>query len=140
MARLASFEVPPAPMPGAKEELAQLLETLHRVGALRVLNGFFGQLGGVSDVALTEINSEAGQNIVGALLAVGQFLASMPADDMERLVQGMSAGEGRSRHLRKPPSLLALFRLMRSPDTRRAMGALLLTLNSIGSAMRKPAK
>ncbi len=61
MATRLDYEVPPVRMPGAQAEWDALLEALHRSGTLRILRGFFGRLGAVSDVALGEANTERGK-------------------------------------------------------------------------------
>lgn len=138
MAQKLDYSVPAAPQPGAKEEWDALLEVLHRSGTLRFLRGFFGQLGPVSGVALREANSEAGRNLMGGILAVGQILVRVDVDQDAKLALGIAAGAGQSRYASKPPGLLKLLRILRAPDTRRALGTILQLLSRIGAALRQP--
>jgi len=137
MAEPVDYVVPPAPFPGAREELDDLIETLHASGTLRVLNGFFGRLGEVSGVALTEMNSPAGRNVLGSLLFVGECLAKISPDDLQRVTVGFSDGVKRARSVLadEPPGTLALLRLANAPDTRRTLAAMLVLLNSVGAAL-----
>lgn len=138
MAKPAEYEVPPAPLPGARDEWEQLIATLHRTGALRVLNGFFGRLGAVSGVAFDGLNSAPGRNAIGVVLGAGQVAAEIPAKRTERVARGAIEGIERSQHIARPPGLWRLLRLLFAADTRRAIGSLLIVLNRIGGAMRHP--
>lgn len=139
MAKLADYEVPPATPPGAREEWEAFLETLHRSGTLRVLNGFFGKLGPVSDIALENLNSASGRNIVGAALALGEIAGRCDAATSQSLATGAIDGANRSRRYHaRPPGLWRLVRLLFAPDTRRALGTVLTLLNRIGAALREP--
>jgi len=134
------YAVPTVTMPGARDELADLLETLHRSGTLRVLNGFFGKLGNVTDVALDEVNSEPGRNLLGALLFLGECLSKVPAEDLAPMANAFGEGLQRVRkaNAQKPPGIFALLRLLREPETRRAIGAVLLMLNRLGATASHP--
>lgn len=139
MAARLEYDVPPAPFPGAREEFADLIETLHASGTLRVLNGFFGRLGAVSDVALTELNSPPGRDLAGTLFALGELLAKVPIADVQRVAEGATTGLERAKATlrEKPPSTFALLRLMREPDTRRAIAAGLVLFNALGAALAR---
>ncbi|HEY4247140.1 MAG TPA: DUF1641 domain-containing protein [Lacunisphaera sp.] len=132
-------QVPRVPQPGnARDELNDLIETLHRVGALRVANDLIGRLSNVSEVALDELNSKEGQNLIGVFLSAGKLLTNLPPDvvsDGGQLVAS-SAKTARNALKAKPPGTFALLRLLHKPDTRRAIGALLLILHNIGAHAR----
>jgi len=138
MADSLEYDLPPAPFPGATEEFAQLIETLHASGTLRVLNGFFGRLGDVSGVAMSEMNSPAGRNVLGAFLFIGECLTKISPDDLQRVTAGFADGVKRARSVltEEPPGTLALLRLARAPETRRTLAAMLVLLNSLGAALR----
>jgi len=126
-----------APFPTAHDELNDLIETLHDSGTLRVLNGFFGRFGAVNEALLEELKTTPGKNLLGSLLFVGECLTKMPVDDLQRVASGVSVGLKRAdATLREePPSTLGLFRLMREPDTRRAIAAMLVLLNAVGAEL-----
>ena len=136
MADRLTYSVPPAPMPGSAEEWAELRETLHRAGVLRVLKDFFGKLGAISDVALGEINTPPGRDILGAALFLWTSLSKLPVDDLKGLASGLAEGVHRAAEAEKhkPPGTLSLLHLLQEQETRRALNALLLILNSIGAA------
>ncbi|HVW22470.1 MAG TPA: hypothetical protein VHC86_14745 [Opitutaceae bacterium] len=121
----------------AQEAAAKLLLSLHESGALRALTGLAGKLGPVTDIVLTEANTEPGRNLIGSLLFAGQILAKMPAGELATAAKGLERGLVRARQAarRPPPGSVALARLMMQEDTRRAIHALLLLLNSLGGAM-----
>jgi len=137
MAKLASYEVPPAPMPGAHEEWEQLLQTLHRSGTLRVLNGFFGQLGTVSDVALEGLDGRKGRNAISVVLGAVQVAAQLDAQVNAQVARGVIQGAADGRERARPPGVWRIVRLLCAADTRRAIGGLLLILHRVGGAMRR---
>jgi len=137
MAKLARYEVPPAPMPGAHEEWEQLLQTLHRSGTLRVLNGLFGQLGQVSDVALEGLDSGKGRNAISVLLGAVQVASHLDAQVNAKVARGVIQGAADGRGRTRPPGVWRILRLIFAADTRRAIGGLLLILNRVGGAMRR---
>lgn len=126
-----------APFPTAQDELHDLIETLHDSGALRVLNGFFGRFGAVNEALLAELKTPPGKNLLGSLLFLGECLTKLPVDDLPRVASGIGSGLKRAdATLREePPSTLGLFRMMREPDTRRAIAAMLAMLNAVGAEL-----
>ena len=139
MAMEIEYQVPRVPQPGdARDELNDLIETLHRVGALRVANDLIGRLSNVSEVALDELNSNEGRNLIGIFLAAGELLTKLPPDIVNEGGQlvASSAKTARNALKAKPPGTFALLRLLHKPDTRRAIGALLLILHNIGAQVR----
>lgn len=142
MASRLDYQVPAAPLPGARAELDDLIQTLHASGTLRFLNGFFGRLGAVNDVALTELQSPPGSNALGTVLFLGEMLAKVPTDDLRRMADGLSAGLERSGRLmnEEPPSSLAVLRMLREPETRRCLAGLLVILKAVGGQMGKSSR
>lgn len=133
---------PPPPVigPTAADEWHELLETLHESGTLRVLRGFFGQLGRVADVALTELQSEKGKNTLGSILLLLELLAKIPADDLKAMSTGLEKAAPKAKRMaeQKPPGTLKLLRLLRQPDTRRFLGTMLVLANGMGAELGKP--
>lgn len=140
MAGALIYTPPPTPQFEAEAEWLHLLEVLHRSGALRTLIGLFGRLGEVSDVALTQAETDPGKNLIGAVLFLGRTLASLPASDLAGIAQGLEAGfTAAERVVRdKPPTLFGLMQLAREPDTRRALAAVLTVANRVGGHIGKP--
>lgn len=138
MAMEIEYQVPPAPQPGARDELNDLIETLHRVGALRVANDVIGRLSGVSEVALDELNSNEGRNLLGVFLAAGALLTKLPPTAVNEGSQLMVSSTKAARNALhgKPPGTFTLLRLLHHPDTRRVLGALLVVLQNIGAHVR----
>lgn len=142
MAQQLAYVVPPAPLPTARDELEDLIETLHASGTLRFLNGFFGRLGAVSDVALTELETPPGRHLVSALLFAGSLATKFSADDLGRVGEAFLKGLPRARstlHSTEPPSTVDLLKMLHAPETRRALGAFLAIAESVGAALDRPA-
>lgn len=138
MASRLEYVVPEAaPLPTAHDEFNDLIETLHDSGTLRVLNGFFGRFGAVNEALLSELKTPPGKNLLGSLLFLGECLTKMPVDDLQRVANGVSTGLKRADTTlhEEPPSTWGLFRMMREPDTRRAIAATLAMLNAIGAEL-----
>lgn len=134
MAQQIKFMPNADPTVSAHEELEELLETLHESGTLRVLNGFFGKIADVSEVAMQELASDEGQHTLanGALLLMA--FARIPPEELQALLTGIERGLGAARSALKSdaPNMLQLFRLLNDSATRRGLGAALLLLNHIG--------
>lgn len=134
MAERLTYITKPAPMPTARDELEELIQTLSDSGTLRTLNGFFGRFAQVNDVALEYLNTQSGRRLVGSLALLGEVFSKLPAKKLESVATGIDAGiDDAAEALRKdPPSTLHVLRLARDPEVRRAMTALFLILKSVG--------
>lgn len=137
MANRLEYLVPPPPFPGAREEFEALIRTLHESGALRFLNGFFGRLGPINEVAFGEATTPQGKNLIGTLLFVGECLAKMPVDHLQRVGSGFAAGLQRAGEVmnREPPGTIALLRILDDPETRRSIAAMVALMNTVTGAI-----
>lgn len=134
MAQHLKYDPKADPTVSAHEELDELIETLHASGTLRVLNGFFGQIADVSEVAMQEVASPKGRQALANAALLFLAFAKIDPDELEALLDGLERGIGGAREAMKaePPSTLKLARLLHDPDTRRGLYAGLTLVRSLG--------
>lgn len=121
----------------ARDELEDLIETLHASGTLRVLNGFFGKIADVSEVAMQELDSPKGRHAMANAALLFMAFAKLDPDELEALLEGLQRGVGAAREALRaePPSTLKLTRMLHDPETRRALYAGLAVVRSLGGAV-----
>ncbi|HYE57275.1 MAG TPA: DUF1641 domain-containing protein [Rhodothermales bacterium] len=143
------LEYVPPQVPGeaaftAADDLARLVETLHTSGTLRVLNGFFGRLGAVSEVALDTINTPEGRNGLANLLVLAKALGRIDPQHLARFADAVDHGlDAAGRRLESPddpPGTLATLRKLRDPDVRRGLDAVLTVLGTLGADLHGSSK
>lgn len=134
MAEPVKWKPKVAPRQTAREELEELIETLHRSGTLRVLNGLFGQLPEVSKVAVEHANAPAGRNVIGNLSVAAAGLAELSTDHFKEMAIGLAKGLGQAHRSAKQraPGRLRVLAMMQNADTRRGLYAMLVMLNTLG--------
>lgn len=143
MAEPIKFVPKSNPETTAREELDELVETLHRSGTLRVLTGLFGRFSDVSELAVKRLNEPGGKHIVANLSIAATALAELDADGFKRMAVGLAKGiEAAQAEARgdRPPSTFKLFRLLHDSDTRRGIYALLVMLGTLGRHLRPDRK
>lgn len=138
MAKEIVYEVPPPVDKEAEREWQQLLETLHESGALRVLIGFVGRLGPVSDIALARLDTREGKNAISTLLGVAELTTKVDRERLQALSEGVKSGARAAQDALRDeaPSVLQLLRMLHHKDTRRSLGAILTLLQTLGAALR----
>lgn len=134
MAQHLHYEPEANPTVTAHEELEALIETLHASGTLRVLNGFFGRIADVSEVAMEEITKPTGQNTLANASLLLMAFAKIDPDDLQALLQGVERGMKTAREVlrEKPPNTLRLLAALHDPNTRRGLYAALSLLHAVG--------
>ncbi|HVU25787.1 MAG TPA: hypothetical protein VHE13_16775 [Opitutus sp.] len=142
MASRLEYSTPRAPLPGAREELDALIETLHTSGTLRAVNDFFGRLGELNLVVTQEANSPGGRNAIGALLFFGECLTKLPHDAVTRMAEGLAQGAKQANDVLQsgPPGTIRLIRILDDPETRRSLAAAAVLLNAVAASLARPAR
>lgn len=140
MAQPLKYDVPPARAEQtAREEALDLLETMREHGTLRVLNGFFGQLSEVAEVATKGLDTPGGRNAVGTLLILLKALGQTDPDGVQAALDEVTAGLRRAgRSFREePPGFFRLICQLGNADVRRGLRAALILLGALGRGTRK---
>lgn len=130
-------EIPPVPRPTARDEWEDFIETLHRTGTLRTLNGLVGQIAEVTEVLLDQANAPPGRNLIGTAAVLGDLAASVDAESLQPLANSLreAAAQAHGTLNHKPPNTARLLRLLHDKDTRRVLGAGLVFLKTLGQAL-----
>lgn len=137
MAKALSYEVPPRAKPdAAREELDQLLETLHQTGVLRLANDVLRASPEVSEILLAGLNKEESRNAVQnlSLLAMGlgrippERFASMTRAVTESLATMEQAATTGRRN--EAPGLFGVYRLLRDTDLWRGLSPLISAIKA----------
>lgn len=137
MAQQIEFQPHIDPMPSGRDELEDLIETLHESGTFRVLNGLFGKLGEVSKVAMEGLASPEGQHAIANASLLIMAFGRLHPDDLRAVIEATEKGMGAAAKSLQddPPNTLRLLFEMRDPDVRRAIHAGLTMLHHIGKAL-----
>lgn len=118
----------------AREDLDELIETLHETGVLRVLNGFFGNIGAVMNTLVQPIDTPAGRNLIGTLATIAESLGRIQPAQVQAAVQAAAETvqllEFTSR--RRPPSSFNLLLMLQRGETRRGIYTAIQLLQGLG--------
>ena len=146
MASPISYEYPKGP-PGqdtftAEDDVARLVETLHRTGTLRTLNGLADRLEEVMTVVLGGIDTQEGRNAVANGLLLVRLLGRLEADGVDRFATGLerglrAAGE-RVAARDEAPGALTVLKQLRDPAVLRGLDAVLTFLGTLGAQLHAP--
>ena len=134
MARPLAYDPVPPPTDTARDELEQLLQTLHESGTLRLLDGLLGRFPDVTEVAVGQLNTGGGRNLVGNVMILLKALTELDSDGHQALVSGIGEGlQAAHQSLQgEPPGLLGLLRRLGDEDVRRGLNALLVFVQTLG--------
>lgn len=134
MARQLEYDAKVDPSLSAHEELDALVETLHASGTLRVLNGFFGRIADVSEVAMEELARPEGQQAIANAALLLMAFARIDPHVLRELLQGVERGIGEAGEALRaePPSALTVAKLLHDPETRRGLHAGLVLVRALG--------
>ncbi len=134
MAEPLKFAPKAPPIDSARGELEQLLEVLHRSGALRTLRGLLGSLPQITETALEQAEGPSGRRLVTNAAIAVTSLTELDYRVTHQLIQGLVEGTTRAARLtgRVPPGFFSLLRALSSDDARRGLWALVTVLQSMG--------
>jgi uncharacterized protein YjgD (DUF1641 family) len=115
----------------------EALQSLHDSGILELVRGMAGAKDLVIGQVSAGLNTPEGIRGMRNLLALSKLFAGMDPDILQATVSQASAAIEQSlRESNDPPSLLRIFKKLRSDDSRRALNAAAHILESIGRNLR----
>lgn len=117
-----------------------VLQTAHDQGILDLLQGLLGGRDIIAGKLAEAVNTTDGINLIRNVIAAGRILTAIDPEMLYKLSRALdkelqpgSPGAPGS----QAPSLLQLFRKMRTEDTRRGLGLALGLVSALGSATRE---
>ena len=117
-----------------------LLQTAHDQGILDLLQGLVGGRDLIVGKLAEAVNTTDGINLIRNVIAAGRILTAIDPDMLYKLSRALDKElqpGGASAPGTPAPSLLQLFRRVRSEDTRRGLGLALGLVSALGSATRE---
>lgn len=134
MAEPLKFAPKAPPIDSARDELDQLLEVLHRSGALRTLRGLIGSVPQLAKTGLEQVEGAGGQRLVTNAAIAVTSLTQLDYRIVNQLIQGLVEGTERAARLegRTPPGFFNLLRELNTDDARRGLWALVTVLQCMG--------
>ena len=134
---------PPTIGPTAREELEQLLETLHGSGLLRLANDLAAGRQDIVGILFEGLNLESSryavQNIAALLMMLGQIPPSRFYKITSTVKDALLAAAEEPPAEKEPPGVRGLYKALKDEETWRALSPLVQGLLALGEGMRKPA-
>jgi uncharacterized protein YjgD (DUF1641 family) len=116
----------------------ETLQSLHDSGILELVRGMTGAKDLIIGQVSAGLNTPEGIRGMRNLLALSKLFANIDPDILQAIVsQASEAMEQSLRESDGPPSLLHVFKRLRSDDSRRALNAAAHILESIGRNLRQ---
>jgi uncharacterized protein YjgD (DUF1641 family) len=125
-----------APLQHAEALLSgyDLLQRLHERGILDLLRGGLGSSDKVLAIVVDAAKTPEAINATRNLLILSKIVFALEPELLENIAQAVPHSLAHANQ-QKPLSLWQLFKKMRSPDTRRALTAMLSVLESFGKSL-----
>lgn len=114
-----------------------LLQTAHDQGILDLLHGLVGGRDIIVGKLAEAVNTTDGINLIRNVLAAGRILTAIDPDMLYKLSRALDKELQPGAPGASAPTLLQLFRKMRTEDTRRGLGLALSLVAALGSATRE---
>ena len=117
-----------------------LLQTAHDQGILELLHGLVGGRDIIAGKLAEAVNTTDGINLIRNVIAAGRILTAIDPDMLYKLSRALDKElqpGGATAPGASAPTLLQLFRKMRTEDTRRGLGLALGLVSALGSATRE---
>lgn len=113
----------------------ELLEELHKSGALDLMRGAAGASGEIVKNATELVAKSESVQALRNLLLLGQLLGSINPDTLHGIIGVFQALEERRNAQQKPPSLFRILRRLNSEDSRYTLDAITSILEGVGNSM-----
>ena len=140
MAKPITYTPEPVPTDTAQDELNELLKTLHERGVLRLLTNLTAESHGVARVALEQLDTLRGQNMIGNLTVLLTFLSEMDDEALDKLLTGVGRGvnaASQTQDKKDTPGTFKLVKELNDPDVRRGLNAVLTVLSVLGRHLKE---
>lgn len=140
MAKPLPYSPDPVKTDSAEQALQTLLDTLHEHGVLRLLTNLTAESHGVAQVALEQLDSVKGKNMLGNLTALLNLLSDIDDAALGKLLTGIGRGvnaASQSQSKKDTPNTFQLVKELSDPDVRRGLNAILTILSSLGRHLKE---
>ena len=140
MAKPLVYVPQPVPVDTAQDEVQRLVETLHEHGVLRLVTNLVAESHGVAKVALDQLETPKGKNLVDNLAVLVNTLTQIEDGALDKLLTGVSKGVNAAAHSlddKKAPGTFGLVRELNDPDVRRGLNAVLTLLATVGRHLKE---
>jgi len=145
MAEALKYQVPPREAGDpAREELDQLIHSLHEQGLLRLANNALRASPEVGEIILKQLNKPEAVAGMQNLLVLATALGSIPPERLATVVDALSSAMNGMAEAtdddRRSPGLLGSLAILRDEHLWAGIGPLLAGLRRFGDSLRAPSK
>jgi uncharacterized protein YjgD (DUF1641 family) len=134
---------PPQIGPTAREELEQLLETLHEAGLLRLASDLAAGRQDIAGILFNGLNLEGSRYAVQNLAALFMVLAQIPPPRFYKIAttvkDALLAAADEPPAEKEAPGVRGFYKALKDDETWRALAPLMQGLMALGEGLRKPA-
>jgi uncharacterized protein YjgD (DUF1641 family) len=134
---------PPRIGPSAREELDQLLETLHQSGILRLANDIAAGKQDIVGIVMKGLNLEGSRYATQNLAAILMVLAQIPPPRFYKIAttvkDAVLAAAEEPPAEQEAPGVRGFYKALKDDETWRALAPLVQGLMALGEGLRKPA-
>jgi uncharacterized protein YjgD (DUF1641 family) len=144
MAEPITYEpTPPRIGPSAREELDQLLETLHDSGLLRLANDIAAGKQDIVRILMRGMNLEGSRYAAQNIAAIFLVLAQIPPPRFYKIAttvkDALLAAADEPPAEQEAPGVRGFYKALKDDETWRALAPLMEGLMALGKGLRKPA-
>jgi uncharacterized protein YjgD (DUF1641 family) len=129
--------------PTAREELDQLLQTLHEAGLLRLANDVAAGGQDILGILMKGLNLESSRHAAQNIAAVLMVLAQIPPPRFYKIAttvkDALLAAANDPPAEKEPPGVRGFYKALKDEQTWRALSPLVQGLMALGEGLRKPA-
>lgn len=134
---------PPTIGPTARDELDQLLETLHNSGLLRLANDLAAARQDIAGILFNGLNLEGSRYAVQNIAALFMVLAQIPPPRFYKIAttvkDALLAAAEEPPAEKEAPGVRGFYKALTDDETWRALSPLVQALMTLGEGLRKPA-
>lgn len=135
--------VPPVIAPTAREELENLLETLHRTGVLRLANDLAASKVEIANILVQGLNLEGSRHAIQNISAIAMVLGQIPPSRFYKILMtikdALLTAAADPPAEKEAPGVRGLYHALKDEETWRALAPLVQGLVALGEGLRKPA-
>jgi uncharacterized protein YjgD (DUF1641 family) len=112
----------------------EVLQLLHDRGVLELMRGALGAGDAVVETVVGAVNTPDATRAIRNFILLTKFFGSIPSEVLNSMAQTVIEGSQKKKQ-QKAPSLWQLFRRLRQPNTRHALGVMLDLAESFGKGL-----
>lgn len=122
----------------ALKKVLSIVQQLEKMGGLDAVDSLLKARTEVTHVVVDQVQKQPAQNLILLVQALAGIGASIDGERTKAFLSDIKQQQQEAPAFKKNYLLLRVFKLIKDPDTWRAVTFLLVILKSLGSVLKKP--